>query len=994
MRNVITTVYVIALVIVLTLSVYPTGDENLFKIGIGAFKDELYMVAESQFKLIVEQYPNSRYFQDSLYYLLLSQYFQKKYSDALKTVALIEGKYRYIKHFPKTIYLKGRILFDTSDYRGAIKSFETYLKNYPIDEDAPYSGYYMAMAYYHLTNSERAIQILEDLEKSYPNAPIIEDIKFRIAKIYFESENLDTSYLRFKEFEKSYPNSKFFPEVLYTLGKILFQKGSSPKIQTNLIYDSGVYFQRVSELQSYLKPYATFNAGVAFLLIGQYESAKELFSRLIDEFSISSDQNIKDMVNEATYNLGKIYQILGDYENSIKAHKASIAQGGKFSTKSVLELAELLNSRGNSEEAIGILSQHTNFSEVLLKYSLLLQQKDPESSEDILFSLATSTDVEKNTKNEAIVELLKLLLKKAKYEAIVSNFKTLLKNSTDEFTTSFVFFSLGEANLNLKDYRSAISAYSQVSDPSLKEDATEGIAYAHYLSENYTLAIKSYNNLLNSPKYQDRANYLIGVCYEKLRKTDEAKKHYSQLVASGKDSKYVTSGVINLGWVYVREKNFDEAINLVSKHLSTTTEIGSYEYLSEILAWAYDGKGDYLKAIEILRKLVLLKEVSDLQKVRYYSYISLFYEKGGQLKEALDIVEKELLPLTTRKNLTNHTVDGIGRAIELSVKLKDNSRLSTYTLELKTKYTNFHKSYEYLYRYSEYLYSNERYKEAGDEFLFVARNSQDRSLSDEAYFWGGWAYYNANRIQDAVNVFNEFVNKSSSSKVASVLLTLGDVMVNQKKFTEARNYYQRIVNEFKGTPEYNEAVIRLSKISSLAKAEDTKQQKPSVQQSQPQQPTYPQMSPTKQEQFPQKSIEEIISSLETISKSKDRESASKAKFELAMIYKSQKNYQKAIDLLQEITEEVYNETSAMAQFEIGEILRMNGDYGRAWKEYIKVIYIYKDYKDVVVKAMYYTIFCYIQIKEYDQAKKLYEKMLRDFYKNPWTEKAEELIKKI
>jgi pentatricopeptide repeat protein len=42
--------------------------------------------------------------------------------------------------------------------------------------------------------------------------------------------------------------------------------------------------------------------------------------------------------------------------------------------------------------------------------------------------------------------------------------------------------------------------------------------------------------------------------------------------------------------------------------------------------------------------------------------------------------------------------------------------------------------------------------------------------------------------------------------------------------------------------------------------------------------------------------------------------------------------------------------------------------------------------------MYYTIYCYVQLKEYENAKKLYEKMERDFYKNPWTEKAKELIK--
>lgn len=982
----------VVVLIVLFLGLAYSSDENLFKIGIGAFKDELYMVAEYQFKTIVDQYPNSRYFQDSLYYLILCQYFQKKYTEALRTITLVEGKYKYMKHFPKVLYLKGRILFDTMDYRNAIRTFETYLKNYPIDEEAPHSAYYMGMSYYHLTNTQRAIQILEELEKSYPNAPIIEDVKFRIAKIHFESGDLDTSYLKLKEFERAYPNSKYLPEVLYVLGKILFQKGTSPTFQTNLVYDSALYFQRSSEYQMPIRPYAIFNSGVAFLLVGKLENARDSFLRVVDEFSIVPDPNIRDVVNEASYNLARVYKTLGDLENSAKFYKLSIAQGSKFSTKSVIELAELFESVGNVEEAIEVTSQYTNTPEVLLKYSLLLQTKDPESSERILFSLVNSPNVNKDVKNESIVELLRLLMKKAKYELVISNFKTFLANASDEFTTSFVYFSLGEANLNLKDYKSAISAYSQVTDKSLKEDATEGIAYSHYLSENYPLAIKFYNDLLttyNSEKYRDRANYLLGVCYERLKKSEEAKKYYLQLVNTGKDQRYILSGVVNLGWILVREKSFDDAILLVSRYLSPTTDMSSYEYLSEVLAWAYEGKGEYIKAVEALKRLVLLKEVSDLQKIRYYGYISLFYERAGNISNAFRVIEEETLPLATLKHLTNHIVENIGRIIELSIKSRDERKLRNYVSELKKRYAAFQKSYDYLYRYAEYLYGAERYTEAGEEFTFIARNSKDEVLRDEAYFWAGWSFYNAKKTDEAVNIFNEFVQKSGGTKVPSILLTLGDIMVNQKKFSEAESYYRRIVEDFKGSPEYNEAVIRLSRISSIAK-EDAKQktQQPLQSHRQKAQPHQ------KQEPLPQKGIDEIIASLEMVSKSKDKESASKAKFELAMIYKSQKNYQKALNLLQEITEEVYNETAAMSQFEIGEILRLNEDYNRAWKEYIKVIYIYKDFKDVVVKAMYYTIFCYIQIKEYEQARKLYEKMLRDFYKNPWTEKAKELIDKI
>ncbi|MCX8029619.1 MAG: tetratricopeptide repeat protein [Brevinematales bacterium] len=988
MSNGIAKLLFFVIVLLTLVSVSYSNDENLYRVGIGAFKDELYMVSESQFKVIVEQYPNSRYFQDALYYLLLSQYFQKKYNDALKTISLIEGKYRYIKFFPKVVYVKGRILFDIGDYRSAIRTFENYLRNYPVDEDAPFSAYYMGLSYSLITNNQRAVEILIDAEKTYSNAPIIEDIKYRIAKIYFDDGNLDNAYVRFKDFERLFPNSKYISDVFYTIGKILFQKGNTTQVQTNLLYDASLYFSRSAEFQSYLRPYAMFNSGVSSMIIGQYQNSILSFTKLIDEFSVSSDPAIRDIVNEATYNVAKIYYTLGDIDNAVRYFRMSISQGGKYSTKSVIELSDLLYSQGKLEDSVSILSQYTNNFDVLLKYAVTLQTRDPETSEQILLSMVTNQTISSDVKNDAVVELLRLLIRRGKYDFIVLNFKLLLDNSSDEYTTSFVYFALGEAHLNAGNYKFAISSYSQVSDKTLKEDAIEGIAYSHFLSENYTLAIKFYNDLIsnyNSDKYRDRANYLIGVSYERLKRNDEARRYYDILISTGKDKKYILSGVINLGWIYVRDKKFDDAISLVSNYIGTTTEIGIYEHLSEVLAWAYDGKGDYSKAVDTLRRLVLMKDIPDLQKVRYYNYISLFYEKSGNLKLALETVEKELLTLTQIRGLTNHTVEAIGRIIDLTIKLKDDNKTLRYISELKKNYTNVSKSYEYIYRYAEYLYSVEKYKEAGDEFVFIFRNSDDRVLVDEAYFWGGWAYFNAKRTDDALNIFNQFVNNSSSSRVPSVLLTLGDIMVNQRRFQEARNYYQRIVNQYRNSPEYNEAVIRLSRIASIQRDDKATSQQPS----QPRQP-----SQQLQQQRQEKSIDEIISSLESISKSKDKDAASRAKFELAMIYKSQRDYQKAINLLQEITEQVYNETSAMAQFEIGEILRINGDYSRAWKEYVKVIYIYKDFKDIVVKAMYYTIFCYVQIKEYDQARKMYDKMVRDFYKNPWTEKAKELLDKI
>lgn len=981
---------------VFSTSLVFANDENIFKVGIGAFKDELYMVAESQFKVIVDQYPNSRYFQDAVYYLLVSQYKQKKYNDALNTISLIEGKYKYIKYFPKVLFIKGKILFEQQNYKDAIRIFGKYASDYPIDEDAPFSFYYMALSYYYLGNYDRSIDLLSSIEKNYSDSPIIEETKFKLAQINLEISNYNEAYIRFKDFEKNFSNSSYLPEVYYNLGKVLFFFSSVSNYYTNFIYDSANYFLKASEYQSYLRPYALFNAGVGFYNVGRLDDAKLPFVKLVEEYSTVRDQNVRNLISEAGYTLGKIFSSQGDITNALKYYKFVISYGGDFSVKSVIELSSLLSNIGNTNEAISLLEQHTNNYYVLFYYASAIYDRKADESHGILLYLVTNSSVPSEIKDQSIVFLLKSYLKKGQYEFVIYNFKLFLEASKSSFMKDFVYLALGEAQLGVGDYKSSISSYSQVRDQNLKEDATEGIAYAHFLSGNYDLAIKFYSDLLTvykSQKYYDRARYFIAVAYERLKKNSESEKYYISVITDGRDSKYILGSVINLGWIYIRENRFDDAIKLVNTYLDSSKQnLSLYQQLIEILAWAYDGKKDYKNAINVLYRILGEKDIPDIQRMRYLNYVSLFYEKDNDLNSALGVVENDLLTFVNAKGFTNEILNTIGRLIDLCIKAQDQKRLEKYVSKLKYDYTNFSKSYEYIYKYAEYLYANERYLNAGVEFLFVAQNTSDLSLSSDAYFWAGWSYYNAKNVDKAVEIFNEFVYKSKSSKVPNVLLTLGDIMVNQKNITKAKEYYQRIINEFKSSPEYNEAVIRLSKISSLpTQAELVQMSKDEPKSTQIKQKT----QETKvQESKEVKNIDDIISSLENISTSSDKNVSSKAKFELAMIYKSQRNYQKAIDLLQQITEEVYNETAANAQFEIGEILRINGDYNKAWKEYIKVVYIYKDFKDVVVKSMYYAIYCYVQIKEYEQAKKLYEKMYREFYKDPWTEKAKVIIDKL
>ena len=956
-------------------------DENIFKVGIGAFKDELYMISEAQFRIIVEQYPNSRYFNEAIYYLTLSQYRNKKYDDALKTISLIKSKYSYIKYYPNVLFLEGKIYYEVGQYKQAIKSFENYLRLFPINEDAPFAQYLMASSYTSLSNYDRAIELLKEIERRYPNSPIVEESKFKLAETYRLSGDLQNSLNEFKDFISKFTNSKYLPDAYYNLGLITFNL--SKGTDTNYLQQSASYFQKASEFNSGIKPFALFNAGISFIAIGKLEEARNTFSNLISEFSLYTQPEIKSTVIEGYLNLARIQKELGDTNSAISNYMNVIAYGGENAIKASIELSSLLNSLNRSEEAIKVLEPFTNDTKVLFNYAISLKNKDPNTAESILVSIISNNDKSEIVDN-SIVELLKLLISKGNYEKVISYNRLLSDKALSNYTRDFIYLMIGEANLNLKDYKSAISAYSMVKHESLKEDALEGIAYTHYLSENYNLAIKFYSELVTNykqGKYTERAYYMLGLCYEKIKDTDKAILSHQQNLIYGKDTRYILSSAISLGWIYLRIGKFDDAIGIASKYIETSKENPTVQIqLLEILAWSYDGKKDYKKAVDTFLQIIKSENLNDFQRIRYYNYISLIYEKSGQYQDAINTITRNIVPITLSNNYSNDYVEALGRLTFLYIRQNDINK-AKQTINSLISYTNIQKTYDYIYRFGEYLYSINQFDDAARMYMIVAKGSTDTDLRDEAYYWGGWALFNARKIEDAINVFNEFIKISSSSKVPSVLITLGDIMVNRGDYEKAKYYYNIVVNNYKDKPEYNTAVLKLSKLASTSpkatevpkKVEEKKPEKKKI------------------EEKP-KNIESLISSLEEVSKSKDKESASKAKFELAMIYKSQGNYQKAINLLQEITEEVYNETAAQAQFEIGEILRNIGDYNKAWKEYIKVVYIYKDYKDIVVKAMYYTIYCYVQLKEYENAKKLYEKMERDFYKNPWTEKAKELIK--
>lgn len=110
--------------------------------------------------------------------------------------------------------------------------------------------------------------------------------------------------------------------------------------------------------------------------------------------------------------------------------------------------------------------------------------------------------------------------------------------------------------------------------------------------------------------------------------------------------------------------------------------------------------------------------------------------------------------------------------------------------------------------YKSYVKGN--YAEAIEGFQAYQKAAQDGPLIDNALYWIGESYAALGQVQNAVNTFQELVNKyPKSARVPASLYRMGIIYEESKDTRTARFYYNQLVREFPNSPEADLARGRL-----------------------------------------------------------------------------------------------------------------------------------------------------------------------------------------
>ena len=321
-------------------------DEQLTRVGIGAFQDGFYDIAEKQFTNFVNTYPKHHKVYE-IYYLL-----------------------------GRTLFIKGKL-------NEARKAFSKIINEGTHFENMDYALLGMAELEMRLGNQGEATKLLLSLIQKSPKFEQIDYSYYLLGLLQLGSNQWTTAELTFKRVSQYSKNNPLIRSSLFWLGILSFR-------QKRYETASG-YFQALWENPAFVPPehlkYALFWLGESQLKLGRTDEAKRCYHTFCDRFKNDP------LISEAYWKTGFCEYQLGDFKNSIETFQSFKKQfkdspllpyshyllGKMFLMKddhlsSIKELNLMLNaSHENSWGGISLLTLYWNY----------IQGGDPEGANSI-----------------------------------------------------------------------------------------------------------------------------------------------------------------------------------------------------------------------------------------------------------------------------------------------------------------------------------------------------------------------------------------------------------------------------------------------------------------------------------------------------------------------------------------------------------------------------------------------------------------------------------
>lgn len=409
-------------------------------------------------------------------------------------------------------------------------------------------------------------------------------------------------------------------------------------------------------------------------------------------------------------------------------------------------------------------------------------------------------------------------------------------------------FRLAYSLLQTGDMEKARGYFARIEQIGTKyrEASTYYVAYIDYATGKYNNALVEFTRLKDLSDYKERSLYYITQIYFIQNKYEKVISEGKELLASYPDSENNSEVYRVMGNAYYHLGNEDQAINMLSKYVSSTDSPLRGDLY--ILGVCYYNKGNYSSAVNALGRTVRENDALSQNAYLYLgqSYLKLKDKNNARMAfeaaatSSFDKQVKEAAMYNYALLIHETAFTGFGESVTIFEDFLNDfpnskyaDKVNDYLVEVYLTTKNYQAALnsidkikhpstkileakqDILFQLGTQAFTNMELDKAVDLFSrAISLGAYNLESRNDAYFWRGESYYRQGEYNKAISDYRTYLNNTrqrNTDMYALAHYNLGYSYFKLKEYGEALNRFRQYVNleSNQQTPAYADAYNRI-----------------------------------------------------------------------------------------------------------------------------------------------------------------------------------------
>ena len=409
-------------------------------------------------------------------------------------------------------------------------------------------------------------------------------------------------------------------------------------------------------------------------------------------------------------------------------------------------------------------------------------------------------------------------------------------------------FRLAYSLLQIGDMEKARGYFARIEQigTMYREASTYYVAYIDYATGKYNNALVEFTRLKDLPDYKERSLYYITQIYFIQNKYEKVISEGKELLASYPDSENNSEVYRIMGNAYYHLGNEDQAINMLSKYVSSTDSPLRGDLY--ILGVCYYNKGNYSSAVNALGRTVRENDALSQNAYLYLgqSYLKLKDKNNARMAfeaaatSSFDKQVKEAAMYNYALLIHETAFTGFGESVTIFEDFLNDfpnskyaDKVNDYLVEVYLTTKNYQAALnsidkikhpstkileakqDILFQLGTQAFTNMELDKAVDLFSrAISLGAYNLESRNDAYFWRGESYYRQGEYNKAISDYRTYLNNTrqrNTDMYALAHYNLGYSYFKLKEYGEALNRFRQYVNleSNQQTPAYADAYNRI-----------------------------------------------------------------------------------------------------------------------------------------------------------------------------------------